>query len=224
MPEEICTTCQAGGSGAGSGSQPVPTTLNNYNSYNNQKSTETMTNYSRGWRGCTPPAPIVLTATVGAGITTVFMPDSTGLFAAYGGTVGGQAFDVAGSATPANLNNWLLTGWFYVSAFSLQSTVPATLQNSLVLITSQMDGSNLPYTISSSANVSNQQFNPNLLNVCCGFILTNTTALRLPITTSPGEVVTLTLTIGACGAYGQLPDFMATNPIMTCGVPNNCGI
>lgn len=217
MPE--CTTC-----GNANNQSSTKTTLNNYPTQINNQISPNMTNYAQGWRGCTPPAPIVLTATVGGGISTVFMPDSTGLFASYGGTVGGQAFDVAGPATPANLNNWLLTGWFYVSAFSLQSTVPATLQNSLVLVTSQMDGSNLPQTISSSANVSNQQFNPNLLNVCCGFILTNTTALRLPITTSPGEVVTLTLTIGACGAYGQLQDFLATNPMMTCGVSNNCGV
>lgn len=218
---EGCTTC--GGAGSASNQTSQQTTLNNYSNQNNQNmSSQSTNNYSQGWRGCVPPAPIVLTATVGAGITTLFMPDSTGLFASYGGTAGGQAFDVAGQATPANLSNWLFSGWFYVKAFNLQSTQTATLQNSLVLVTSQMDGSNLPQTISSSANVSNQQFNANLLNVCCGFILTNTTALRLPIT-AVGEVVTLTLTIGACGAYGQLPDFLNSNPILTCGIPSNCG-
>lgn len=211
-------------------------TLNNYNSgnagnagnvnnslnQNNQNMNTTTNSYAQGWRGCTPPAPIVLTATVGDGIITVFKPDSTGLFAAYGGTSGGQSLEVAGPSTMANLNAWLLSGWLYVKSFSLQSTVAATLQNSVVLVTSQMDGSNLPQTISSSANVTNTQFNPLLLNVCCGFILTNTTALRIPVT-SINEVVTLTLTIGACGYYGQLPDFLASNPVMTCGSPNICG-
>lgn len=183
----------------------------NPNSMNNQVAPNTT------WRGCVPPAPIVLTATVGAGITTVYMPDSTGLFVSYGGAVGGQAFDVGGPATPANLSSWLQSSWLYVKSFSLQSTITATLSNSLVLITSQMNGSNLPQTISSAANVSNQQYNANLLNICCGFVLTYATALRLPITTSPGEVVTLTLTIGACGSYGtDLADFMSTNPLITC--------
>lgn len=206
-------------------------TLNNYNGVNtanvnqlNQlnQSNQIMTtqnSYANGWRGCTPPAPIVLKQTVGVGITNLFMPDFTGLFAAYGGTVGGQAFDVDGPATPQNLLNWLATGFLYVSSFSLQSTLESTLQNNLSLITSQMDGSNLPQVISSSANVSNQQYNPLLLNVCCGFILTNTTALRIPVT-NEGEVVKLTLTIGACGNYGQLPDFLATNPIITCAGTN----
>lgn len=214
LSPESCPSC------AGSASSNS-NTLNNYNTSQNQISNlmTTQQNYVNGWKGCTPPAPIVLNATVGAGITTLFMPDATGLFASYGGTVGGQAFDVSGPATPANLLNWLQTGWFYVSSFSLQSTNAATLQNNLALITSQMDGSNLPQIISSAANVSNQQYNPLLLNVCCGFLLTNTTALRIPVS-SVDEVVNLTLTIGACGSYGQLSDFLATNPLITCGGTN----
>lgn len=203
----------------------VNSTFSNNNTINQNQVPMNPTTPNTTWRGCVPPAPIVLTATVGAGITTVFMPDSTGLFASYGGAVGGQAFDVGGPATPANLSSWLSSSWLYVKSFSLQSTVTATLSNSLVLITSQLNGSNLPQTISSAANVSNQQFNANLLNVCCGFVLTFATALRLPITTSPGEIVTLTLTIGACGSYGvDLADFLGTNPLITCsGNGGVCG-
>lgn len=216
-----CTSC-AGGAGSSNGNP----TLNNYNQNNttmnnSNSSSQSLNNLSQGWKGCVPPAPIVLKATVGGGSTNVFLPDSNGLFASYGGTSGGTSFGVVPPATLDNLQKSLFSKWFYVKGFNLQSTQTATLLNSLQLITTQMDGLNLPQTVSSSANVSNMQQNENLLNVCCGFILTASTALKLA-TTVDGEIVTLTLIIGACGSYGDLPGFLATNPLITCGMPNNC--
>lgn len=216
-----CSTCASTGSGQ---------TLNQYSNQNQQSqmyptnsnvSSQSLNQLSQGWKGCVPPAPIVLRATVGAGSSSVFLPDSDGLFASYGGTAGGTSFSVVPPATLANLNNSLFHKWYYIKGFNLQSTQVATLQNSLQLITTQMDGLNLPQTISSSANTSNMQQNPNLLNVCCGFILTASTALKLAVT-AVDEVVNLTLIIGACGSYGDLASFLATNPPITCNMPNNC--
>ncbi len=176
------------------------------------------------WRNYPVLPPITFTGTLAGGTTSMYFTDSAGLFATYSGTAGGQAFTGAsGGPSVANLHLFLQSMWIYVRNFNLDSTQVSTLSNNLQQIPSDPDGLNKPIVISSGANISNQQYNPNLVNNCYAFILSFADALKLPTSGTNGEVVTLTLVPGAVGFYGaDLQDFINTNPSFATGAPLNC--
>lgn len=226
---------QAGGQGLPPTSTPPnkngsSNNNNSNNNNNNKKSTmETKTTPVQArrytsWRNYPVLPPIVLTGTVAGATTSMFFTDSNGFFTTFGGTAGGQAFTVpAGNGTIASLHGFLQTMWIYVRAFNVSSTQTSTLNNNLQQIPTDPDGLNKPIVISSSANISNQQFNPNLINNCYAFVLTFADALKIATSGINGEVVNMTLVPGAVGFYGSdLDDFINTNPSFASGAPINC--
>ncbi len=184
-----------------------------------------MAERNSSWKLYPPPAPITLSGTVANTTTSMYFTDSTGLWVTYGGGTGGQAFSVpAGGASIANLHEFLKTNWIYVMAFNLTSTTAATLSNNLKYTITDIDGQQKPVTISSSANISNQQYNANLINNCYAFILSYDMALSIPTSGVNGEILTLTLVPGAVGKYGDdLADFISSNPRFAAAAPINCG-
>lgn len=204
--------------------------IKNQLNYKNENKMGTLVNKSiqaqryTSWRNYPVLPPITLSGVVAGATTSMYFTDSANLFATFGGTTGGQAFGVPnGSATAANLHLFLQTMWIYVQAFNLDSSNVNTLSNNLQQIPVDPDGLNKPIVISSSANISNQQFNPNLINNCYAFIMTFADALKLPTSGVNGESITLTLIPGAVGFYGSdLQDFINQNPRFQAGLPINC--
>lgn len=168
------------------------------------------------FRGIIPPF---------VGVPNTYFTDSNDFYSTFNAASLGIAMtEVPGNATIASLHKFLQTMWIYVKAFNLTSTNTATLNNNLQLIPVDPDGMNKPIVISSAANISNQQFNPSLINNCYAFILTFADALRIAVgQTGQGELVRLTLIPGAVGFYGSdLDDFINTNPKFASGIPINC--
>ncbi len=173
------------------------------------------------WRNYPVLPPITLTSIVANGTTISYFTDSAGLFLTYRGSFGGggvtntgQAFtSSSGGPSIANLHLYLQTMWVYVQAFNLDSTQVTTLSKNLQQVPTDPDGLNKPIVISSGANISNQQYNANLVNNCYAFVLTYADAIRLNTSGINGETITLTLIPGAVGFYGaDLQDFLNTNP------------
>lgn len=173
------------------------------------------------------PAPLNFTATVANGNTKVYLGDADGLGISIGLGTSGQEFALTGAngVTTANFKEFLKSKWLYIAGYNLTVNAQGQndLQNNILRTQIGLDGLQRPNNISNSANVSNQQFNPLLLNVCCGFFITHNTFLSFPVSGGNGETVSLLLKVGAVGAYGlDMERFLRSNPSLNCNGGTNC--
>lgn len=159
------------------------------------------------------PRQIVLTGTIGAGKTNLFIDDACGMASAKSlvGTDTGTAFDIAGAYSASNVKEFLKSFAIIVSRYNLDSSVSADLANNLETLQMKLDGTYENDAIFSSLSVSNMQYNADLLNVSQGFVWTNATALKLDGTAA--TVYTVTLAIQKVVPYGQLEEYLAQNPM-----------
>jgi len=168
------------------------------------------------------PTQIVLTGSsvAAAGTTKLFLGDATGQAEAFGlvGGAGAVEMDVTGAMTATILKKWLQTYALVIGAYNFKSTAEGEMNNNLSAVYSTIDGKNYNKILFSSGEESNMQFNAKLLNPYIPFVMTNETALTIPITEVAGGGTTITdtftLKIAAAVPYGQLDDYLAQAGIL----------
>lgn len=154
------------------------------------------------------PAQIILKGTAAGGSTYFYMDDADGLASAIGTVGAGGVEMVSQTAVPlSKIKEFLKTYALIICGYNFQSSDPAQLSNNISLITSTIDGNQKTNTIFSSQSISNQQQNPNLLNVNQPLVLTNTTAIKVPALTD-GTTYTFTFKILTAVPYGDLDQFL----------------
>lgn len=162
------------------------------------------------------PTQIVLTGTsaAGAGTTSLFLGDACGMAEAFNlvGGAGSVEMDVTGNMTATILKKWLQTYALVIGGYNFASTSTPDMNNNLSAVYTTIDTKNYNKILFSSGEVSNMQFNAQLLNPYIPFVLTNETALTIPITEVGGGgtpiVDTFTLKIAAAVPYAQLDEYL----------------
>lgn len=126
---------------------------------------------------------------------------------------GGIAFTTS-RISIANIKEFLKTNAIVVTGYNLNISDTAQLNNNLAPIWTSLDATGSNDILFSSLDVSNMQFNENLLNVRTQpFVWTNQVALTLPVQANllAGGAVTAAITciIGGAVPYGKLDEYLA---------------
>lgn len=112
-----------------------------------------------------------------------------------------------------NIKKFLATHALIVGGYNFNSSDATQLSNDLETIFTSLDGDASFNTLFSSLEVSNIQYNQNLLNIVDQpFVFTNQTALKILASAQDADggdtVFTFTLKIAAAVPYGKLDEFL----------------
>jgi hypothetical protein len=164
------------------------------------------------------PKKVVLTGTLAEASTKTYfyMDDACGL-ASQAGTVAtgdttGAVF-VASGVTVTNIQKFLATHALIIGGYNFNSSDAAQLSNDLQTIFTSLDLNSSVNSLFSSLEVSNMQYNQNLLNIVDQpFVWTNQTALKILASAQPVDggqtIFTFTFKVAAAVPYGKLDEFL----------------
>lgn len=164
------------------------------------------------------PKKVVLTGTLAAASTKTYfyMDDACGLATQSGaittGDTAGSAF-VASGVTVTNIQKFLATHALIIGGYNFNSSDAAQLSNDLQTIFTSLDLNSSTASLFSSLEVSNMQYNQNLLNIVDQpFVWTNQTALKILAAAQPVDggstIFTFTFKVAAAVPYGKLDEFL----------------
>lgn len=156
--------------------------------------------------------------------TYFFIDDACGLASQTGkvgtGDTEGIAFTTRGVSI-ANIKTFLLTHALIIGAYNFNCSDASQLSNDLETLFTSLDGSGSTDLLFSSLEVSNMQYNQNLLNIVDQpFVWTNQTALKILAEAQEADggstIMTFTMKVAAAVPYGKLDEFLELEKIPAC--------